>query len=99
MKEDILWKEKMFSDYCTQYNIVRGKTKNYDKILNAFVTAAYLAEKRIALDNAVHKEIINALEIAASFYGKLSEDVCSDNVSIPINNALKLAKNILKETK
>ena len=53
-------------------------------------------EKRIALDNAVHKEIIDALKIAASFCGKLSADVFGDDVAIPINDALKLAKEHFK---
>ena len=41
MQDDMFWKEKMFADYCTQYNIVKGKTKNYDKILNAFIVLSF----------------------------------------------------------
>ena len=47
MDDELFWKESLFLKFASNLGITE-KTRNYNRILQAFTTAAHLAEKRTA---------------------------------------------------
>ena len=46
MQKKLFWKEQLFDEYCLQYNIIENKTKNYNKIFNAFMCGISVMEEK-----------------------------------------------------